>query len=187
MLLFLALVPLAGYKTIDGTNQALTGPVTANVRQWEQLLQEATQVIPAGSSVAGVFGATSPCGAAVRPLHGVAAAGPCDLLNWRLTLYEDTQTHLPTVFTLASESMYFVDNRTIRTTGKRLVTGRWSRNQERTSTRVSTVYHLQGTQQGAFLALRLIHPALLHPTGPDGTLLVGTAGASYTLSKLKEL
>ena len=54
----------------------------------------------ADPSVFGVFAGSSPCGDAIRQLLGISSDVPADLVQWKLTLYQDPKTLAPARYEL---------------------------------------------------------------------------------------
>jgi hypothetical protein len=118
-------------------------------------------------SVLGVFEGRTPCGATATAFTGFPADN-CEQIKWRLTLNRDA-TGSPSTFV-------YKGSRTMRQ-------GTWTIGHGMVSNPDAIVYRLQTRAGGPSLQLMKADDSILLVMDPGGTLLVGDASASYTLSR----
>ena len=137
---------------------------------------------PTGISVFGVFVATSPCDAVSRSLLKIPETTSCELIKWRLTLYQEPRTLAPATYRLSY--VYGLPQQGtngISQGGTKVEReGKWAivrgRNTE------ALIYQLNPDRPQESLSFQMINKNLLHLLQRDESLMIGNAGWSYTLS-----
>lgn len=132
------------------------------------------------SSVFGVFAGSSPSGESIRPFLQIPLDAHADLIEWRLTLYQDAKTLAPTRYRLHCDYGPAVAGLpglgTKRSTVKR--EGSWTIGTGTKSNPAAIVYELNGA-----VSLFKVHPDVLHVLDRDRSLMIGNGGWSYTLNR----
>jgi hypothetical protein len=103
-----------------------------------------------------------------------------EIIQWRLTLYQDAKTLAPTRYELRCDYGLTAPNqpglaRAIRTLERQ---GVWTRSKGSKSNSNATLFDLKGA-----LALVQIDDNILHVLNPDRSLMIGNGGWSYTLNR----
>jgi hypothetical protein len=139
-----------------------------------------TRVPDAVASV--VFVGTSPGAESAEAFLQIPARErKVDFITWRLSLSSDPQTKTPITFQLERDYGFYIDNWTDKAMGKILVTGTWEMTKGTRSNPTAVVYLLHSGQHTiAFLKL---DDNLLHLLDTDKSLMIGTGGQGFTLSK----
>ena len=65
------------------------------------VISPVTLPVPTGSSILGVFVATSPCDVVSGLLLKIPETANCELIKWDLTLYQEPSTLAPTTYKLS--------------------------------------------------------------------------------------
>lgn len=136
------------------------------------------------SSTLGVFAGTSLCSDVSRPLLKIPADAQCDRNKWNLTLLVDANTQVPTTYKLSSEYGYHVDNRTFLTKGSNVREGKWTIVKGARADPNAAVYQLDPDEPGTTISFQRVDPNIIHLLERDGTLAVGSAAQSFTLSRI---
>lgn len=139
-----------------------------------------------GSPVFAVFTGTTPCGNMVRPLHDIPAQTDCAMIQWKLILYLNPDTHQPSSYTLSSTHHFAVKETNMYSqpgTSKE-TSGRWSWEKGSGANAQATVIRLNPTRQGKPVDLLQLNDRLLHVLDDNGNLAVGNPFWSYTLSRI---
>jgi hypothetical protein len=132
------------------------------------------------SSIFGFFTGSSPSGEAIRPLLQIPPDANADLIQWRLTLYQDAKTLAPTKYRLqcdygpAVPGLPGLGSR--RTTVKK--EGSWTIGTGIKSNPKAIVYELDEA-----MSLYKVHADILHVLTLDRSLMIGNGGWSYTLNR----
>jgi hypothetical protein len=122
--------------------------------------------------VFGEFSGSSPCGEAVARLFDIPP-GTEPPLRWELTLYREAPSRAPAGYRLR------VGHGEPASGGRSSVKeGRWSIARGTKSSPDAVVYELDGA-----LPFVWVSGDLLHALNPDGSLMVGDGGWSYTLNR----
>lgn len=145
--------------------------------------------VPAGSSVFGVFAATSPCDAASRQLLGIPETAGCELIKWDLALYQETGTLDSATFKLTyayglsqpGTNGIFQGGTKVERKGKWKMVRGAGRNSD------AVIYQLDPDRLQETLSFQQVDDNLLHLLDGNGSLMTGNAGWSYTLSRIGEL
>jgi hypothetical protein len=132
----------------------------------------------------GVFAGTSLCADVSRSLLNIPSVAQCDRTNWNLTLYADRQTQAPTSYKLSSEYGYHIDNRTLVMKGSNVREGKWSIVKGAKADPDATVYQLDPANTQTTISFQKIDPNLIHLLERDGSLVIGSAAQSFTLSRI---
>jgi len=130
------------------------------------------------SSVFGVFSGSSPSGDAIRPFLGIPPDAIGDLIQWRLTLYQNAETDGPATYSLYCEYGPAVAG--LPGLGKKRSSverqGSWRIGKGTKSNPEAVVYELDGS-----VSLFRLTAEILHILNRDRSLMIGTGGWSYTL------
>lgn len=143
-----------------------------------------TQAISVGDpSVFGVFAGSSPCGAPIRQLLGIPPDAAADLMQWRLTLYQDAATRAPSRYELRYAYGSTAPGRpgiasNVRTEARQ---GQWTAGTGTRSNPDAVVYEL-----GGGLSLYAVDAGVLHVLNPDRSLMIGNGGWSFTLNRMPQ-
>jgi hypothetical protein len=140
---------------------------------------------PGGSTVSGVFVASSPCGAAIRPVLGIPAHADCELIKWQLTLYWDRQTKRPATYHLKWAYGLAQPNTTGHVGGgtKRERTGNWNIGKGTSADPAAVVYRLDPEKPATTISLLKLDDRLLHVLDGEKALMIGDGAWSYTLNR----
>jgi len=140
----------------------------------------AQSVSPGNPSVFGVFAGSSPSSEAIRALLQIPADAPSDLIQWRLTLYQDPKNLAPASYQLHCDYGLVTQGRP--GLGSRIKTldrqGRWTTGKGTRSNPDAIVFELDGA-----VSLLQVDRNLLHVLERDRSLMIGTGGWSYTLNR----
>ena len=138
------------------------------------------------SSVLGIFAGNTLCGDIIRPLHKISQQADCDLVEWKLTLYQDPLTHKPTTYKLPSVSRFIEkpSNMYSQPGIKTETEGKWTIVRGRKSNPRAIVYQLDPGKPQISIRLLKLGDNLLHLLYQDGALMIGSSQASYTLSRI---
>jgi len=143
-----------------------------------------TRPVPTGSSTLGVFVASSPCDAASRPLLKIPGTANCELIKWNLTLDQDPSTLAPTtyrpsyVYGLPEQGTNGLSRGEIKVERQ----GRWAIVRGTKTSADATVYQLDPDKPQESVSFLKVDHNLIHLLDRDGSLMVGSAGWSYTLN-----
>lgn len=141
--------------------------------------------IPAGSSLRGVFEGITPCSSLTRPLPQIPADTDCELMTWKIILYQDSATGTPTSYAL--ESAYGVSqaNTTSPAGGGNKISmeGNWTIGKGTKIDPEAEVYQLHSEDSQVAVSFVKISEDILHVLNGDETLMLGNAAWSYTLNR----
>ena len=129
--------------------------------------------IPTGPEVFGVFAGRSPCQRIAHEL-GIPAAAGFARVKWRITLFQDPETHVPT--------RYSVNSSLHRETTRE---GKWTILRGTESDPQATVYRLEATETERALFLLKGDDNVLFFLDQNRKPLAGNADLSYTLNRKK--
>ena len=129
------------------------------------------------SGVVGIFGGRTPCNHIVRELNNIDAVG-CQITKWRVTLYQDSVSHIPTDFRLETIYVGKGDNRYTNT-------GKWVLSRGTKVDPEAIVYQMQLDQGKPELTLNFLKADdnILFFLDKDRSLLVGDRYTGYTLNR----
>lgn len=143
----------------------------------------ASQPSVSSSTTMGIFAGTSLCADVSRPLLNIPANAQCDRTKWNLTLYTAPRTQAPTTYKLSSEYGYHTDNRTLVMKGSNVREGKWVIVKGAKADPNATVYQLDPANTQMTISFQLIDSNLIHLLERDGSLVIGSAAQSFTLSR----
>jgi hypothetical protein len=139
------------------------------------------------SSVLGVFLGSTPCSEGTRPLPGIPDNADCDLIKWRLTLYQDEFKKTPTTYTL--HCLYGLPKQGttgLIAGGKKIdIEGRWTIIKGTASKPRAIIYQLHDNKKSQTISFLKLNDGLLHLLDSDLRLMIGSAAWSYTLNKTR--
>jgi hypothetical protein len=140
---------------------------------------------PVGSSTLGVFVATSPCDAGSKSLFRIPETAACEMIKWRLTLYQDSSALTPTTYQL--EYLYGLSqpntNGIAQGGAKVARTGKWAIVRGAKTNPDAVVYQLDSDKaQGSFFLLKA-DDNIIFFLSKEKNLLVGNGDFSYTLNR----
>ena len=144
-----------------------------------------TLTAPTGSSNFGVFVASSPCDAASRPLLKIPEAADCELIKWRLTLYQDPGTLTPSTYELTyTYGLPQQGTNGLSRGGTKVERkGRWAIVRGAKADAEASVYRLDQDRPQESVSFLKVDHNLIHLLDQDGSLVAGNAGWSYTLNR----
>jgi hypothetical protein len=140
----------------------------------------------AHNSVAAEFVGSTPDGALPREfVGGLATNMPCHCIMWHLTLSTNQNTALPATFNLIARYRIPARGNTNQSAdGPRVaVHGTWEILKGTKSGSDAVVYRLNAEKPQRSLSFMSVGANLLHLLNPDGSLMVGNGGWSYTLNR----
>jgi hypothetical protein len=144
------------------------------------------QNAPGASSILGVFVASTPCSQGTRPLPGIAVNTDCELIKWKLTLYQDEITKTPTTYKL--RSLYGLPKQGTKGFiggGKKIeMEGKWTIVNGTPSDRHAIVYQLHDMEANKTISFLKLNDNLLHVLDSEQHLMIGSAAWSYTLNRI---
>jgi NlpE N-terminal domain len=141
---------------------------------------------PAGSSVRGIFVASTPCSNGTRPLPDIPVNADCELIKWNLTLYHDESKKTPTTYKLSC--LYGLPEQ--GTTGligggkKIEMEGKWAIIKGTGSNPNAIIYRLIDNKTTKTISFLHLSADLLHLLDADQRLMIGSAAWSYTLNRI---
>ena len=141
--------------------------------------------LPDGSSLRGVFEGITPCSAQTRPLPQIPADTDCELMIWKITLYQDAMTGEPKTYVLDSRYGVSQANTTGPAGGGTLISmqGDWNIVKGIKADSEAEVYQLFSEDSQVAVSFAKISEDLLYVLTKDKTLMPGNAGWSYTLNR----
>jgi hypothetical protein len=138
-----------------------------------------------GEPVLGVFEGITPCRNTNRPLPQIPETTNCEMMIWKLTLYQDSATGRPTTYKL--NSSYGVPQqgtRGLQGGGTKLnLEGKWTKLHGTTAYPNAEVYQLNPDNPQEAVNFIKMDNNILHVLTQDKRLMVGTAAWSYTLNR----
>jgi hypothetical protein len=137
------------------------------------------------TAVLGVFVASSPCDAAIRPHSGIPLQVNCELIQWQLTLFQHPQTKRPTRYKLKWAYGMSQPNTTGLKGGgtKRERTGNWVMGKGSQADPAAEVLLLDPDKPTTSIALLKLEDRLLHVLDDERALMIGNGAWSYTLNR----
>ena len=139
---------------------------------------------PTGSTIRGVFEGITPCSSQTRPLPQIPQDSDCELMTWKVILYQDS-TGTPVTYTL--ESAYGVSqaNTTSPAGGGTVISmeGAWDIAKGTETDPEAEVYQLYGEDSQVAVSFVKMSDDVLHVLNKDRTLMLGNAAWSYTLNR----
>jgi len=142
---------------------------------------------PTGSSLRGVFEGITPCSAQTRPLPQIPADSDCELMTWKVILYQDSASAAGTPTTYILESAYGASqaNTTSPAGGGAPIAleGNWGIMKGTKTDPEAEVYQLYSKDSQVAVSFVKISEDILHVLNRDRTLMLGNAAWSYTLNR----
>jgi hypothetical protein len=140
---------------------------------------------PEISSVLGIFVASTPCSQGTRPLPNIPANADCELIKWKLTLYQDALKKKPTIYKLhclyglpkQGTTGFIGGGKTIQLEGK------WKIVKGTASDPRAIVYQLFDNKTNKTVSFLKLNDDLLHLLDSNLRLMIGNAAWSYTLNR----
>ncbi|RYC71981.1 hypothetical protein [Spirosoma sordidisoli] len=129
-----------------------------------------------------VFVASTPCDLIPRIWLGIPTDASCEFIKWTLSLSRDPRNQAPAAYLLHYTYGITQPNTTGFANGgtTRQKTGQW---QQVRDAQQRTVYQLGTSPADTTIRLVKLDDNLLHLLDPQGKLMIGHAGWSYTLNK----
>jgi hypothetical protein len=139
------------------------------------------------SSVPGVFLASTPCSLGTRPLPGIPVNADCELIKWKLVLYQDEVKKTPAGYKLhcvyglpkQGTTGFIGGGKTIELEGK------WTIVKGTASNPRAIIYQLHDDKTNQTISFLKLNDSLLHLLDSDLRLMIGSAAWSYTLNRTK--
>ena len=141
--------------------------------------------LPAGSSLRGVFEGTTACSAQTRPLPQIPEDTDCELMIWKIILYQDSTTGAPTTYMLESTYGPSQPNSLGPAGGGTPLSmqGTWSIVSGTKADPDAQVYQLHSGDTRVAVSFAKMSDDILHILNSDGTLMLGNAAWSDTLNR----
>lgn len=141
---------------------------------------------PGSSSVLGVFVASTPCSQGTRPIPGMPVNTACELIKWRLTLFQDETKKTPISYKLhcvyglpkQGTTGFIGGGNEIEMEGKCTITKGMAANPD------AIVYQLTDSKTNKTISFLKLNDDLLHLLDSDRRLMIGSAAWSYTLNRM---
>lgn len=133
----------------------------------------------------GIFEGITPCSAADKPAPQIPADSDCEMMSWKLTLYQRTETGEPASYQLrVAYGVSQPNTPGMQGGGTPLnLEGYWAVLHGTKANPDALVYQLNPEDPRAAISFLKVDDNLLHVLAPDATLLVGNGGWSYTLNR----
>jgi hypothetical protein len=140
---------------------------------------------PSGSVPAAVFEGTTACSALTRPLPHIPADTDCELMIWKIILYQDSATGSPTIYVLESTYGASQPNSLGPAGGGTLITmeGIWSIAKGTKADPEAELYQFYSEDSQLAVSFVKLSEDVIHVLNGDKTLMVGNAAWSYTLNR----
>jgi hypothetical protein len=141
--------------------------------------------LPAGASLRGVFEGTTACSAQTRPLPQIPKDTDCELMIWKIILYQDSRTGAATTYMLESTYGPSQPNSLGPAGGDTPLSmeGTWSIGSGTKADPEAQVYQLRSGDSQVAVSFVKMSDDILHILNSDGTLMLGNAAWSYTLNR----
>jgi hypothetical protein len=141
-------------------------------------------VQPGDPSPVAVFVGSTPCGKPIRTLLRIPQEARADVIQWKLSLYEDDETHAPKRYALQCEyGPAAAGSPGIDKPTRLRREGEWVLGRGTKSDAAAAVYEFREPRGGGSIALVKVNDHLLHVLSAERSLLNGEAGWSYTLNR----
>ncbi len=129
-----------------------------------------------------IFVASTPCDGIPRTMLSIPTQAPCEFITWTLTLQRDPRNQAPTAYRLRYTygmskpgTQGFLDGGTPATKEGKWAILKGTGNRE--------TYRLDPDTPETAISFTKLDDNLLHLLDPQGKLLIGHAGWSYTLNR----
>ncbi len=134
-------------------------------------------------SVFASFTGSTPCTREAGPLPGMLTGIECDYMKWEMVLYNDSTYQLNCRYGTGVPN-----TNTLKSGGTKLErSGKWSIGRGTATDSSATVYRLAADKPHAPLYFQKLDDNLLHLLNNDKSLMIGTSGWSFTLSRANPL
>src|SRR5688572_20265348 len=120
-----------------------------------------------------VFCGSSPCGEAIQDVLGIPRDAEAEVMQWKVTLHQGSSRYELRCEYGATVSGQPGPARNVKTFERQ---GTWA--SVKGTNPDATVYELKGA-----LSLLQVDPNVLQVLNPEGSLMMGTSGCSYTLNR----
>jgi len=125
-----------------------------------------------------IFVGSTPCSQGTRPLPGISAGEPCELMKWKLTLSPDRFTlHCSYGLPKQGTTGFIGGGKTID------IEGHWVITKGTATDPNATVYRLTDNKTNKAVSFLKLGDDLLHLLDADNHLMTGSAAWSYTLNR----
>jgi hypothetical protein len=140
---------------------------------------------PSGSAIYGVFEGTTACSSLTRPLPQIPEDTDCELMIWKIILYQDAVTGSPTTYVLESTYGPSQPNSLGPAGGGTPISmdGKWSIVKGTKTDPDAEVYQLHSEDSKVAVSFVKMSDDILHVLNRDKTLMLGNAAWSYTLNR----
>lgn len=147
-----------------------------------------TLPLPASSSTFGVFVASSPCDAVSGALLKIPETANCELIKWHLTLYYDPGILAPTTYKLNYAYGLPKQGTNGLSQGETKIErkGRWAIVKGTKTDPDAMVYQLSPDNPQESISFLKVGHNLIHLLDRDKSLVIGSAGWSYTLNRAED-
>lgn len=133
----------------------------------------------------GVFEGITPCSNLTRPLPQIPMDSDCEQMIWKIILYQDPVSGIPTTYKL--DSAYGLPQQNtngLAGGGAQIVmSGSWEIIKGNAVHPNAIIYRLNATSTEDSVSFIKINDDILHVLSHDGTLLVGHGAWSYTINR----
>lgn len=152
------------------------------------IVQTPTTIPPtlsSGSSLREVFEGTTACSSLTRPLPQIPEDSDCELMLWKIMLYQDSATGAPSTYTLESTYGPSQPNSLGPAGGGTAISmeGTWSIVKGIKADPDADVYQLYSEDSEVAVSFVKMSDDILHVLNRDKTLMLGNAAWSYTLNR----
>lgn len=139
------------------------------------------------SSVPGIFLGSTPCSQGTRPLPGIPVNADCELIKWKLVLYQEEVKKTPTSYKLHCVYGLPKQGTTGFIGGGKIIEleGKWTMIKGTTSKPRAIIYQLHDNKTNQTISFLKLNDNLLHLLDSDLRLMIGSAAWSYTLNRTK--
>jgi hypothetical protein len=118
-------------------------------------------------------------------LGGLAANAECHYIKWQMTLLANQSNGQPATYNLVAQ--YYVparNNPNQSAEGPKVTSqGTWKPVKGTKSSSAAVIYHITAEKSQRSLSFLKVGENLLHLLNPDGSLMIGSGGWSYTLNR----
>jgi hypothetical protein len=156
-------------------------PACTSIRSPSTPIPTIPTVEQTNPKIFGVFEGITPCSHLTRPLPQIPEDTDCEQMIWKIILYQDPATGMPTTYELNSAYGLSQQNSNGLAGGgtEIVLTGNWDI-LEGTDT---VIYQLNPDVPGDSVSFIKIGDDVLHVLSRDGALLVGHGAWSYTINR----
>ncbi len=138
------------------------------------------------TTLSGHYTGSTPCDAAIKLILGIPPESVCEFLKWEMNISKgsmDTGSYQFTVYYGESQP----NTNGFKGGGTRIeASGKYTISKGNASGSGRKIYHLNGTKIQPELALIKMDNNILHFADAKGNHLLGNAGFSYVLNRIKE-